>query len=109
MSPAVVRGSGGPTPTALLLLQSDDGPGLPAPRRVGERGFGQHSEPRPRGNHRRPFAAILGTARWTPGKSYLFLLMGTRDHGTESIERRWSPLPEQPDTSVRWEAIHLAH
>jgi hypothetical protein len=47
-------------------------------------------------------ATNLGTAARTPVKSSLFLLMGSPDHGSESIERRWSAHPGQQRASTLW-------
>jgi len=47
-------------------------------------------------------ATNLGTAARTPVKSSLFLLMGSLDHGSESIERRWSMHPGQQRATTLW-------
>ena len=105
MSPAVVHGSGGPTPTALLFakrlwwfttsLESVKGKSanIPIP------GSGDNI-----GN----LATNLETAARTPVKSSLFLLMGTRDHGNESFERRWSLRPGQRRAITPWVEIRVA-
>lgn len=105
MSPAVVHGSGGPTPTALLFakrlwwfttsLESVKGKSanIPIP--------GSGDTP---GN----LATNLETAARTPVKSSLFLLMGTRDHGNESFERRWSLRPGQRRDTTPWVEIRVA-
>lgn len=47
-------------------------------------------------------ATNLGTAARTPVKSSLFLLMGSPNHGSESIERRWFVHPGQQRASTLW-------
>jgi len=105
MSPAVVHGSGGPTPTALLFakrlgwftatLESVKGKSANIPI------------PSPGDSIGNP-ATKLETAARTPVKSSLFLLMGTQDHGSESIERRWSLRPGQRVHLYPWVEIRVA-
>ena len=101
MSPSVVHGSGGPAPTALLCAKRLWEVVLPPLPRVGERQIGQHSDPRPSGTFRQP-RYDPGDGTVDPRKEFSFLVNGSWDHGSESIERRWSLLPGQRRFSTPW-------
>jgi hypothetical protein len=101
MSPAVVHGSGGPAPTALLcakrlwelacqlFLESVKGKSANIPI------------PGHRGPLRQP-RYDPGDGTVDPRKEFSFLVKGSWDHGSESIELRWFLLPGQRRSTTPW-------